>query len=64
MSRHIGNKSKEIIISNIIQMCFVDHDFLTNYLGNSETCQDDNIAMLFTNVVFISCAKTMLLAFS
>jgi hypothetical protein len=29
--------------------------------GNSKTCQDDNIAVLYMNIVFIFCRKTMLI---
>jgi hypothetical protein len=34
---------------------------MTNCDGNSETCQDDIIVVLITNVVFISCTKTKLI---
>jgi hypothetical protein len=34
---------------------------LKTYGGNSETCQDDNISVLFTNIVFISCTKMILI---
>jgi hypothetical protein len=62
MSQQIGNKSKEKIISNIIQKLVVvtrQDDSITNCGGNSETCQDDNIAVLCTDIVFISCTKSM-----
>jgi hypothetical protein len=36
-------------------------DDITNFGGNSETFQDDNIVVLYTNIVFISCRKTMLI---
>jgi hypothetical protein len=59
MSQQIGNTSKEKIISNIIQKLVgnsetCQDDDITNCGGNSETCQDDSIAVLFTNIVFIS----------
>jgi hypothetical protein len=38
-------------------MCFIDHDSITNYGGNSKTYQDDNIVVLITNAVFKSFTK-------
>jgi hypothetical protein len=34
---------------------------ITNFGDNLETCQDDNIVVLYTNIVFISCRKIMLI---
>jgi hypothetical protein len=45
----------------IAVMCFVDHNGIKNDGDNSETCQDDIIAGLFKNIVFISYTKTMLI---
>jgi hypothetical protein len=49
------------IVLIIALLCFVHHDGITNCGGNSETCQEDNIVVLITNVVFISCTKTTLI---
>jgi hypothetical protein len=46
-------------VLGIALLCFVDHNSITNYGGNSKTCQDDSIVLLITNLVFISCTKNV-----
>jgi hypothetical protein len=41
-------------VLKIALLCLVDHECITNCLVNWEACQEDSIAMLFTNVVFKS----------
>jgi hypothetical protein len=47
----------------IALLCFVDDECIPNYLSNSTSWQDNNIAKFFTNVVLKYWKATMFVAF-
>jgi hypothetical protein len=51
-------------VLKIALLCSVDDECISNCLSNSESCQDDIIAMFFTNVVLKYWKTTMFVASS